>query len=250
MSASAASTLGGSMADIVYPLYIVIDASASMNKEANGQKRIDLVRDLPLILLRLYEEDNSLVSSVQVAVATFNTEVNLIQKLGEIPKLRKLPLNFEAKSKTYFGEVFKSLLSIIDSDYKRLSGTSTFMKPTVVIFTDGGPNDDPTERNSAFRRLVPVNHLTNKPDKNLNPLWPQIVMFGIDVVNEKVLQAYSHKNTDYYKASDSISIEDQFRAIANKLKDSVTSSVNEPVMDPEEPWFGIVGDDDDDILLL
>lgn len=239
------------MADIIYPLYIVIDASASMNKEVNGKKRIDLAREIPLSLLRLYEEDNSLVSSVYVSVLTFNSEAKVIMELGEIPKLRKLPLNIHAESKTWFGKAFSELYAQINADYKRLSGSNKFMKPSVLMVTDGGPNDDQGERHAAFRTLIPVNKQTNKPDKNAFALWPQIIMLGIDVANEKVLQAYSFKNDHYFKASDALAIDEQIRAIAKQVKDAVSSTMAAPDIqtDEEEPWLKFLNsgmDDEDD----
>jgi hypothetical protein len=56
------------MKKVVYPLYLVIDNSESMNKAVDGQRRIDLARQIPLALLRLYEEDVSLVASVPLVV--------------------------------------------------------------------------------------------------------------------------------------------------------------------------------------
>jgi uncharacterized protein YegL len=239
------------MADIIYPLYIVIDASLSMNKEVNGKRRIDLAREIPLSLLRLYEEDNSLVSSVYVSVLTFNTEVKVLSELGEIPKLLKLPKEITAESKTYFGQVFSTLYERINADFERLSGANKFMKPSVLMVTDGGPNDDKDERHAAFRKLIPVSKQTNKPDRTIFPLWPQIIMLGIDVANETVLQAYSFKNNHYYKASDALAIDEQIRAIARQVKDAVSSTMAAPDIqtDDQEPWLRFLGkatDDDDD----
>lgn len=233
------------MADIVYPLYLVIDASASMNKEINGQKRIDLARQIPLALLNLYEEDNSIVSSVQVSVITFNTEAKCVMELGEIPKLRKLTLNFEAKSKTFFGKAFEEIYRRINIDFKRLSGSSQFMKPTVVIVTDGGPNDEAEDRNSAFRRLVPIDKATGKPDRASFAHWPQIIMLGIDAASQRALELYSFKNETFYKADDAVSVDMQLAKIAGKIKDAVSSSMAEPELNPDEPWMKFITDDDD-----
>lgn len=241
------------MADIVYPLYIVIDASLSMDKDIGGKKRIDSAKEIPLALLKLYEEDPSLVSSVYVSVLTFNTEVKVICELGEIPKLRSLAKQtIVAESRTHFGKVFSKLYDQIKSDYDRLSGANKFMKPAVLIVTDGGPNDDKDERHAAFRKLLPVDKQTNKLDKEANKLWPQIFMFGIDAANENVLKAYSYKNTHYYKASDALEVDEQIKDIALKIKDAVTSTFSDPKiqMDALEPWKkfiekGLDGKDDD-----
>jgi uncharacterized protein YegL len=227
------------MADIIYPLYIVIDASLSMGKEIGGKKRIDLAKEIPLSLLKLYEEDPSLVSSVYVSVLTFNTEVKVISELGEIPKLRNLAKQeIVAESRTHFGKVFSKLYDQIKSDYDRLSGANKFMKPAVIIVTDGGPNDDKDERHAAFRKLLPVDKLTNKLDKKANKLWPQIFMFGIDAANENVLKAYSYKNTHYYKATDALDVDEQIQEIARKVKDAVTTTFSNPTIqtDALEPW--------------
>jgi uncharacterized protein YegL len=230
------------MADIVYPLYIVIDASLSMTKEINDKKRIDLARQIPLSLLRLYEEDPSLVSSVYVSVLTFNTEAKVIMELGEIPRLRKLPKNITAEGRTHFGTVFSKLYDQIKADYLRLSGANKFMKPTVLMVTDGGPNDDKDERHAAFRKLLPVDKLTNKFDKKANKLWPQILMFGIDVANENVLKAYSYENNHYYKASDVLAVDDQIQDVAQKVKDAVSSTFTEPDIQTDQtaPWIRFI----------
>ena len=234
------------MADIVYPLYVVIDASMSMNKETNGQRRIDLAREIPLALLRLYEEDNSLISSVQVSVITFNTEAKCLMELGEIPKIRSLPLAFEAKSKTFYGVAFQKTFERINADFEKLSKTTKFMKPAVVFVTDGRPNDDPGERNSAFRRLVPVDKVSNNPDLSKFANSPQVIMLGIDVANEKILEAYASHPNFARKASDSLAIDEQLKLIARWVKDAVSSSLAKPQMNPDEPWLDWVSDDDDD----
>jgi hypothetical protein len=233
------------VADIVYPLYLVIDASASMNKEINGHRRIDLARQIPLALLRLYEEDSSIVSSVQVSVITFNTEAKCVLELGEIPKLRNLALNFEAKSKTFFGKAFDEIYKRVNNDSARLSESSQFMKPTVVIVTDGGPNDAAEDRNSSFRRLVPIDKATGKPDGEAFALWPQIVMIGIDAADQRALELYSFMNEAFYKADDAFSVDMQLTKIAGKIKDAVSSSMAEPELNPDEPWMRFMADDDD-----
>ncbi len=230
------------MADIIYPLYIVIDASLSMNKEIIDKKRIDLAREIPLSLLKLYEEDPSLVSSVYVSVLTFNTQAKVIMELGEIPRLRKLPKNIPAEARTHFGAIFGKLYDQINADFARLSGANKFMKPTVLMVTDGGPNDDKEERHAAFRLLLPVEKATNRLDKKANKLWPQILMFGIDVANENVLKAYSYQNDHYYKASDTLAIDEQIRDIAQKVKDAVSSTMYYPDIqtDQNEPWLRFI----------
>jgi hypothetical protein len=232
--------------DIVYPLYLVIDASASMKMEVNGKTRIDLARQIPLALLRLYEEDNSIVSAVQVSIITFNSEAKCVLELGEIQRLRSLPLQFEAQSKTFFGKAFDEIYERINADYKRLSGANKFMKPTVVIVTDGGPNDEAGDRNSAFRRLVPIDKNTGRPDPNAFALWPQIIMLGIDAASEKALQLFSHRNETYYKADDAMSVDQQIAKIAKKVKDAVSSSMAEPETNPDEPWVDWLTENDDD----
>lgn len=238
------------MADIVYPLYLVIDASKSMNVEIEGKKRIDLARSIPEHLLKLYEEDNSLVSSVQVSLITFNTEATCILELGEIPKLRSMSKAFEAKSKTYYGKAFGKVFERINADYARLSKTTQFMKPAVVFVTDGRPNDEIEERNAAYGRLVPLRKADKSVDLNVFPSSPQIFMLGIGAADMQVLEAYASKKQYAHKASDAMGVDEQIRTIADKIKGSVSGSLADPQMDPEEDWMKDLFDSDDDDLLF
>jgi uncharacterized protein YegL len=114
------------------------------------------------------------------------------------------------------------------------------MKPTVVIVTDGGPNDE-----AGDRRLVPIDKNTGKPDRSVFALWPQIIMLGIDAASEKALQLFSYRNETYYKADDAMSVDQQIAKIAKKVKDAVSTSMAEPETNPDEPWTDWLKDDDE-----
>ncbi len=228
---------------VIYPLYIVVDNSDSMNKEIKGQRRIDLARQIPLALLRLYEEDVSLVKSLQVAFLTFNSTVNVVLPLGPIPALRELPSSLEAKSKTYFGKVFDKIYELIVADHAALDSQSKFMRPTVVLVTDGLPNDPPEERNQAFRRLVPLSKHTSEPDKTKFLLTPDIVMMGIAAAVPEVLEKYSTRPEGILMAA-SDTVDEQIRLLAASLKDTVATSLANPVLDPNQPWLNFISDDE------
>lgn len=234
------------MEKVVYPLYLVIDNSSSMNKEVEGQRRIDIAREIPLALLQLYEEDNSLVSAVQVSVITFNTQARCVMELGEISKLRELP-NFDAKSKTYFSVAFRELRERISADYERLSGERLFMKPAVVMVTDGRPNDDAKERTSSFRQLVPIGKYEHLEANERTAPSPQLFMLGIDVAHPEVLEAYASDSALARKVDGDMSVVEQIRWIALGIQMSVSSSMADPVMKPDEDWLKwFEGDEDDD----
>jgi hypothetical protein len=231
------------MKKVVYPLYLVIDNSESMNKAVDGQRRIDLARQIPLALLRLYEEDVSLVASVHVAVSTFNSSVEVILPLGPIPELRNLPKSLEAKSKTFFGRVFDKLYEQIIEDHAAYGNDARFMRPTVALVTDGLPNDLPEERNSAYRRLVPLDKHSSSPDKSKFLLTPDILMLGIASAVPEVLEKYATRPENVRKL-ESASVDDQIRSLALALKKSVATSMADPVLDPSRPWLDFVSDDE------
>jgi hypothetical protein len=235
----------GAMQKIVYPLYLVIDSSSSMNKEVEGQRRIDLAREIPLALLKLYEDDNSLVSSVQVSVITFNTEARCMIELGEISNLRELP-SFEAKSKTFFSAAFRELRARISEDYARLSGDRVFMKPAVVMVTDGRPNDDASERTSSFRQLVPMEKYGPGSSMAGDVPIPQRFMLGIDVAHPEVLEAYASDPALARKVDGALSVGEQIRWIAKLIQGSVSTSMANPVLKPDEDWLRWFETEDDD----
>jgi hypothetical protein len=231
------------MKKVVYPLYVVIDNSDSMNREVEGQRRIDLARQIPLALLRLYEEDVSLVASVHVAVLTFNSSVKVVKPLGPIPELRDLPTSLEARSKTYFGKVFDKLYELIIQDHESHGPDTKFMRPTVVLLTDGLPNDLPEERNFSYRRLVPLDKNSSSPDKTKFLLTPDLFMFGIASAVPEVLEKYATRpeNALMLEAS---SVDRQIVALAQGLKKSVATSMADPVLDPSRPWLDFISDDE------
>lgn len=225
------------MSKKIYPIYFVIDVSASMDKEVNGRKRIDYAREVPLGLLRLYEEDNSVVSSLYVGVTSFNSSVHALSKLGEITELRNLP-ELHAEGKTHYGLAFDEMYEQISADAERLKETGSFMMPVVIFITDGGPNDDPGLRNAAYRRLVPVDKQSNSVDREKFAHSPQILMAGIDAVNESVLRAYASSPELAVKMDDALEVDQQLRKIAKDVKKSVVGSLSKANMKkPDEPWF-------------
>lgn len=231
------------MKKVVYPLYVVIDNSDSMNREVDGQRRIDLARQIPLALLRLYEEDVSLVASVHVAVLTFNSSVEVVKPLGPIPELRDLPPSLEAKSKTFFGKVFDKLYEQIVLDHEAYGLETKFMRPTVVLLTDGLPNDLPEERNFSYRRLVPLDKHSSNPDKTKFLLTPVIFMLGIASAVPEVLEKYATRPENAVML-EAISVDRQIAALAQGLKKSVATSMADPVLDPSRPWLDFVSDDE------
>jgi uncharacterized protein YegL len=208
------------MEEQIVGVYFAIDNSASMKKEFEGERRIDLARQIPLSLLKLYEDDNSLLSNLLVGVTTFNTEASSILPLGEITQLRDLPIDLEAKGDTHFGTVFKELHNQIQSDFERLSGQGIKLKPAVFFITDGRPNDEIQIRHEAYVKLRPSLSSKQRP-----PIEPQIIMCGIDIVKLEILERYASKPNYVLKADENLSIAMQIQMIVNSISRSVSASM-------------------------
>ena len=251
MSAKALKVAGAM--SVIYPIYVVIDSSKSMNKEYKGRRRIDYALDIPKALLKAYEARPTLIHAVQISVIVFNTSADTILELGEISKLRNLP-EVEARSKTYYGKAFEELYLRISQDSSRLSRSNVFMKPAVLFITDGRPNDPMSERQESFSKLVPIGdkNVAKSVDLKKFPQSPRIMMFGIDIVDLEILKGYASRDNLAFHTDLTASMDAQMEAISTYLVKTVGASMaNNPPTSPDQEWWSELiqfmdGDDDDD----
>jgi hypothetical protein len=226
------------MGQKVYPLYLVIDTSKSMNKPEAGVRRIDLAHRIMTSLWELYAENPSIVSLLQVSVITFNTEAKTALKLSPITNLIDVP-PFTAESNTHFKVAFDKIKEQIELDYERMATAFTFMRPAVLMITDGDPNDALEQRDFAFRRLVPIDKNTGSIDFKKSPLAPQVIMFGTAESHETTLAAYStaeNPGLPWFRAKPNIASKDQMAQIAQAIKNSIARSTRKQQLNSKQPW--------------
>jgi len=227
------------MKNPIYPLYLVIDNSASMQNEVDGVTLSELAMEIPLAILKLYETDPSLVSALRVGVISFNIEANTILPLNPIPKLRTLPHTLNPGYRTYFSKVFDELAVQIRSDYESLSSSYKVMKPAVLIVTDGIPSDPPEVRKNSYEKLGLK--LGGAEDTSLFPTPPQIIVLGVGEADLAKILIYdntslSHQNK-IRQAKNFQEVSDHLKAIALWLQTHVSSSLADPKMDEKAPWL-------------
>jgi uncharacterized protein YegL len=243
------------MATPIYPLYIFIDNSGSMAKQVNGKRLIDLARLIPSELLDLYTRDNSLVTSLRVALFDFNFKVDILQKLATIPKLRTLKKPLEPKGKTFFSSVFKEVRNQVITDYgldiadlanvpPEVNG-NVMMKPAVLIVTDGIPSDPPEARKKAYESLGL--HLDGKIDKTIFPIPPQIIILGVGEGEFDRIGIYDTSKLDpqsrIRRAKNFADVGEHMREIAHWIQIRITKSLADPVLDQDDDWFNTDEDD-------
>jgi uncharacterized protein YegL len=227
------------VSQVIYPLYIVLDASGSMGELAGDKTRIEIALEVPSALLRLYEDQSDIVENLMVCVLTFNTEVAELLPLSRLPRLRDLPSKVETRAKTFISSVFRDLSRRIPMDVEKYSTSSKVMKPAVIIITDGiaSPADIVEDRNSAWNALVPVNKNDGKVSEKIFNRVPQIIMIGVDTAKQDFLELYSTRQEYAMKIEGSLGIEDQLKLIVSAIKDSVANSMVNPTLNPDEDWL-------------
>lgn len=226
----------------------MIDNSASMRKEVDGVTYSELAMEIPLAILKLYETETSLVSALRVSVLEFNRDARTILPLSPIPKLRSLPNSLNPGYNTNFSKVFEELALRIRSDFETLSSANLFMKPAVLIVTDGIPSDPPSVREQAFETLGLK--LSGEESKVFFPAPPQIIVLGVGEADMEKIGIYdttslSNQNR-IRRAKDFQEVSDHLKEIALWLQTHISSSLAEPKMEPDVPWLGTEEDPDYD----
>ena len=237
------------MSGITYPLYLVLDASGSMDEDAGSRTRMDLALEVPKQLLTLYEEQNTLVENLKVCVLVFNRTVSELLPLSNVSRLASIDYDVvQPEGKTFFSQVFFDLSQRIPADVKKFSGSSKVMKPAVVIVTDGIPSKiDPMEdRNAAWNKLMPVSKTSGKLDSRVFDRIPQVIMFGVATAKMEFLQMYATKPKYAIKLNDQDDVSKQIKTVVRSIKESVASSQMNPSINPDEDWLDILLAEEED----
>ena len=212
----------------IYPLYLAIDCSGSMDEQLNPfepMRRIDFARNFPLGILHLYESSQDLVAHLRVSVFIFNSKATQVLPLSNVTEISGMDFNWESKGRTFFANLFKALKSQIEEDRDRLSDKFDLHNPAIVVVTDGIPsNEDLAGENSESRRNA-HKELLNVAGFN-QPV--QLLMFGIGMASQEFLDIYATSKNLARKADPTKEISDQMKDIVVRLKETIRKSLLNP----------------------
>lgn len=117
------------------PVILLVDISSSMS----GEPITELYEGIKMFKANV-EEDEEARLSVQVAVITFNDDVNIIKDFQDISDFE--PPKLEASGGTKMGSAINKALDILEERrvmYKE--NAIGFYRPWVILITDGAPTD-------------------------------------------------------------------------------------------------------------
>jgi uncharacterized protein YegL len=227
----------------IYPLYLVIDNSGSMDSPLDvfsSLRRIDVAKGFPKAILQLYEESQDLVVNLRLSVLTFNKKAEIVLPLSPIPELRNLNTDWNPKSRTHFAELFDTLRLQIQSDFEAYRSEFIFHNPAIVIITDGIPSDELEVRTSSYNALLATGPF-NQPI--------QILMYGVEEAREETLLQYATSPRFALKANPLIPIADQVEDLIIALKRTVRDSLERESEDgssPKNGWVKEATEEDDE----
>ena len=221
----------------IYPLYLAIDASGSMDQVINPfeeTKRIDLAKQIPLAFNQLYEENQDLVSLLWVSVFLFNTKVLRVLPLSPVSQVREVDLNWNASGKTFFANLFSSLETAIRDDMKNVGEDFEVHNPAVVIVTDGIPStveeadEIESSRRSERQALLSIDGFNQSV---------QIAFMGIGSSREEFLQDYASSRGLAMKLDPAQPIVKQVEGLIAALKKTIRASLAKTDGSSEGGWM-------------
>jgi hypothetical protein len=241
----------------VYPIYLVIDASQSMNDEIEAlgdeldipiddetsasegkrEKLIDYALNIPKAFYEEYENNVSLEKQLLVSVIAFNKTAEVVHRLSSVKELEGFK-KLEASSKTYYSEAFKKVKEQIEADYA--SPASVDWKiPAVIFVTDGGPNDPADVRSYWFEQLVP-----RKPDGSIDRTKfensPHFIVFAFRDVRRDVLKRYVSDPDFLFIADPNASLRIQFNQIIKQITETTFTSVYADYQSKSKNWTPVI----------
>jgi uncharacterized protein YegL len=212
----------------IYPLYLVIDCSGSMDEQLNpfeSMRRIDFARNFPLSILHLYESSQDLVAHLRVSVFIFNSRATQVLPLSGVTEIGAMDFNWEPKGRTFFANLFKTLKVQIEEDRDQLSHKFDLHNPAIVIVTDGVPSNEELadenaeSRRNAHKELISISGFNQAV---------QLLMFGIGMASQEFLDIYATSKNLARKADPTKQITDQMKDIVAKLKETIRKSLLNP----------------------
>lgn len=214
----------------IYPFYLVIDCSGSMDEPLNPfdkTRRIERAAGFAEAIFELYEDNQELISPLRISLVIFNRETEVKLKLAPVSNLRDLDTSWQPTSKTYFAQLFRALKAEIERDFSRYSTEYDMHNPAVVVVTDGIPSDsvelgeNKETRASAWQSLTSIT-LFNQP--------VQVMMLGIGMAPKSILSRYATDPKLAWRPSDE-DVSSQMKKLILLLKETVRKSLFETEKD-------------------
>ena len=160
----------------VFPFYLCLDASASME----GSPIESVNRQLP-VLRSSIGEDPAIAEVIRLGVVTFSDVAHTVLSLCDLSMVEAVPA-VVAQGRTSYAAAFDHLRTVIEGDYHASrAGGDRWYRPAVLFISDGRPTDDPQRWMAAHQRLV-------------DPTWkrhPNILAFGFGDADPAVLRTVS-----------------------------------------------------------
>jgi uncharacterized protein YegL len=160
----------------VFPFYLCLDASASME----GAPMESVNKQLP-VLRRSIGEDPAIAEVIRLGVVTFSDVAHTVLPLCDLSMVEAVP-QVIAQGRTSYAAAFDHLRTVIEADYHAgRGGGDRWYRPAVLFISDGRPTDDTERWNAALGRLV-------------DPGWkrhPNILAFGFGDADPAVLRTVS-----------------------------------------------------------
>lgn len=197
------------------PVYVAVDTSASMNKEAaSGQKLIDVANEIVPAIVEVCEERPTVRDKLRLSLVSFSSSAEVVVPLG--PKDDFIPIpTLSASGGTNYGAMFTLLRSEIEDGVRALNtGGFRVFRPAIFIVTDGEPTDPQHARDSAFNNLI---------DPSFRAA-PHVVMFGVEDASPDTLKNYVNRNGAAVAAKDGADAAEALKAILEVLVSSIVAS--------------------------
>jgi uncharacterized protein YegL len=172
----------------VFPFYLCLDVSQSMDGEPIGEVNTELPQ-----ICSSVGQDPAVAEVVRFGIVTFSDVARTVLPLADLALVREMP-KVSVEGRTSYAAAFDHLRRVIESDYHagRVNGERWY-RPAVLFVSDGRPTDDEATWKEAHRRLV-------------DPTWrrhPNILAFGFGEAVPEILAAVAeHKPNRAYVASE------------------------------------------------
>lgn len=224
----------GNVGPKVFPIYAVIDLSASMAGEP-----IDAAEEILPALIDACRQYASLADVLRFSIIVFSDTAQTVVPMCSYDQAGN-PGKFRAMRSTNYGAAFRELRSNIDRDIDnlKLEGHMVF-RPSVFFITDGEPTDDAAQRAAAWNALTDTSWRAH----------PNVVAFGVGPqVKVETVRRYISHHGQAFVTRDGASAADGLRSIINILVQSVVASVNDAMGGGNGKLILDTGAIDDDLV--